>query len=77
MSLGEMVRRFKSLTTREYGHGARQLAWPPFNQRRLWQRNYFEHVVRDDRDADRIQQYIADNPANWPFDLENPQRLPA
>ncbi len=52
------------------------MGWSPYH-RRLWQRNYFEHVVRDDRDADRIQQYIADNPANWPFDLENPQRLPA
>jgi len=72
LSLGDVVRRFKSMTTREYGNGVRQSAWPPFNQR-LWQRNYFEHVVRDERDADHLQDYVIDNPANWAFDVENLQ----
>ncbi len=76
LSLGDVVRRFKSLTTREYGVGVRQSGWPPFSQR-LWQRNYFEHVVRDERDADRLQRYIIDNPANWARDVENVQPLPA
>jgi putative transposase len=38
----------------------------------IWQRNYYEHVVRDDQDLDNIRQYILNNPAQWEFDSENP-----
>jgi REP element-mobilizing transposase RayT len=48
--------------------------WPSFAGR-LWQRNYYEHVIRDDASLDRIRQYIAGNPARWSFDRENPEAL--
>ncbi len=38
----------------------------------VWQRNYYEHVVRTERDLDSIRDYIGNNPANWPTDRENP-----
>lgn len=38
----------------------------------VWQRNYFEHVIRDEDSLQRIRQYIGDNPARWEFDRENP-----
>ena len=38
----------------------------------LWQRNYYEHVIRDEAALGRIRQYIADNPARWSEDPENP-----
>ena len=38
----------------------------------VWQRNYYEHIVRDDDDLNRIRSYIADNPARWDEDSENP-----
>ena len=41
----------------------------------IWQRNYYEHVIRDERDLDRIRPYIAANPARWPDDVENPLRV--
>jgi putative transposase len=41
----------------------------------LWQRNYYEHIIRDDGSLNRIRQYIADNPAQWEFDHENPAIL--
>lgn len=41
---------------------------------KLWQRNYYEHIVRDDDALDRIRTYIAGNPAQWPADAENPAR---
>lgn len=41
----------------------------------LWQRNYFEHVIRDDDDLIAIRQYIADNPAQWTLDEYHPARL--
>ena len=36
------------------------------------QRNYFEHAIRNESAPDRIRRYIADNPARWPEDPENP-----
>jgi hypothetical protein len=38
----------------------------------LWQRSFFEHVIRDEESLFRIRQYIIDNPARWEFDRENP-----
>ena len=40
----------------------------------IWQRNYYDHVIRDDAALDLIRQYIADNPARWDEDPENPAR---
>jgi REP element-mobilizing transposase RayT len=38
----------------------------------VWQRNYYEHVVRDEGSLNRIRQYILDNPAQWAMDRDNP-----
>ncbi len=40
----------------------------------LWQRNYYEHVVRDERDLQRLRRYIEENPVRWDLDDENPTR---
>jgi hypothetical protein len=40
----------------------------------VWQRNYFEHVVRRGEALDPIRRYIANNPLAWPADEENPER---
>ncbi|MCJ7490835.1 MAG: transposase [Dehalococcoidia bacterium] len=66
----DVVRRFKSLTAAKYRQGIRDNGWPPF-PRRLWQRNYYEHVIRDDEDLDRIRRYVAENPLRWKEDPEN------
>ena len=39
---------------------------------RFWQRNYYEHIIRDDKDLDRICKYIANNVVKWSEDKENP-----
>ena len=74
MSVGQEL-RFKSLTTVEYVRGVRARGRTPFLGR-LWQRNYYEHIVRDDKSLGRIEQYILDNPANWSLDRENPLNVP-
>jgi len=38
----------------------------------VWQRGYYEHVVRGEGELERIRQYIVDNPRNWAGDLDNP-----
>ena len=70
-SLGDMVGAYKSLTTLEYTRGVNAEMWTPF-EGKLWQRNYYEHIVRNDESLTRIRRYILDNPAQWAFDQENP-----
>ena len=38
----------------------------------VWQRNYYERIVRDDEELDRVRAYIRENPARWADDEENP-----
>ena len=70
-SLSNIVQRLKSLTTRRYIEGVRHYGWPPFHKR-LWQRNYYEHVIRDEKDLESITDYILQNPQNWESDEEYP-----
>ena len=71
VTLSSVVQRFKSETTVRYIRGVRQNGWPKFSKM-LWQRNYYEHVIRDDEDLIRIQEYILGNPLSWHLDRENP-----
>ena len=71
LSLADIVHRFKTLTTKRYVDGVKQFDWSRFESR-LWQRNYYEHVIRNEESLHRIRQYIGDNPARWEFDRENP-----
>jgi putative transposase len=71
ISLPDVVHRFKTMTTKHYADGVKQRGWPPFPGQ-LWQRNYYEHIIRDEQSLNRIRQYIADNPAQWALDRENP-----
>lgn len=61
-SLAAIVQNFKSISTRHI-HSAGNF----FNES-IWQRNYYEHVIRDQNDFDRIMEYIENNPANWEND---------
>jgi putative transposase len=69
--LGEVIRRFKMLTTRRYVEGVRLDGWPAFRDR-LWQRDFYDHIVRGDRSLEAIRRYVAENPARWDSDPENP-----
>jgi len=67
-SLGAIIRAYKSAVT--YAVNALQ------NQRGavLWQRNYYEHVIRDEKDLQAKRDYILSNPRNWEKDDENIKR---
>lgn len=69
--LPTIIQWFKTMTTNEYIRGVKTASWPSFNGR-LWQRNYYEHIIRDEDSLNGIRQYIVDNPARWAFDRENP-----
>ena len=69
--LPTIMQWFKTMTTNEYMRGVKTLGWTSFRGQ-LWQRNYYDHVIRDDDSLNRIRQYIIDNPARWASDRENP-----
>ncbi|MFH1822071.1 MAG: transposase [Patescibacteria group bacterium] len=39
----------------------------------FWQRNYYEHIIRNEKSLHRIRQYIINNPRKWHEDIENPK----
>jgi REP element-mobilizing transposase RayT len=43
--------------------------------RDIWQRNYYEHVIRNEVSLNRIRRYIMENPVRWAFDRENPEAI--
>ena len=68
--LPEIVQWFKTMTTNEYIRGVKELGWPRFD-RKLWQRNYYEHVIFSLKSLRNIRQYIRANPLMWPYDRDN------
>ena len=42
---------------------------------KLWQRNYYEHIIRDENELNRIREYIIRNPSQWDSDRENPNGI--
>jgi REP element-mobilizing transposase RayT len=70
-SLGRIIQSFKSITTNAYIRGVKENNWPPFPGR-LWQRNYYERIIRDDGELTATREYIATNPHQWANDGENP-----
>lgn len=70
-SLFENMKWFKTMSTNSYITGVKRMDWPRFNKH-LWQRNYWEHVIRSEFDLEEARQYIIDNPRNWARDELNP-----
>lgn len=61
-SLSSFIAGFKSVVSRKIG-------FP------VWQRNFYDHIIRNKRELNKIRQYIDGNPNNWEKDLDNPVNL--
>jgi putative transposase len=70
-SLGTIIAQFKSKASKQIMAINGQISITPGQ---LWQRNYYEHIIRNEAEWDRIRKYIETNPRNWNSDDENPQR---
>lgn len=68
LSLPDVVHRFKTMTTKKYTDGVKQNGWQPFPAK-LWQRNYYEHIIRDGASYSKIAEYIQTNPQRWTEDV--------
>ena len=65
-SLGRLVGAFKTISTKKINQTrATQSA-------KLWQRNYYEHVIRNDEELNRVREYISHNPLKWELSRDNP-----
>jgi REP element-mobilizing transposase RayT len=67
-SLGAIMAQFKSRVTK------RLWKIPSLNGKSIWQRNYYEHIIRNEDEMARIWRYIESNPYRWTGDRENPHR---
>jgi REP element-mobilizing transposase RayT len=63
-ALGDIVGAFKSITTHRYIRGVRANQWTAFHGR-LWQNDYWEHIIRNQNDLDNVRAYIQTNPLRW------------
>jgi REP element-mobilizing transposase RayT len=68
-TVGAIVRGFKSVTTIAINNRRNTPGRP------VWQRNYYEHIVRSEKALNAIRQYIDGNPGQWAQDTENPHGL--
>jgi REP element-mobilizing transposase RayT len=68
-SLPTVVRLFKSAVTKHINEIR------SFPKSVVWQRNYYEHVIRNEFELNSIKEYIQNNPMKWHLDRENPDRI--
>jgi REP element-mobilizing transposase RayT len=62
--LRRVVQWLKTMTTNEYIRGVKNDGWQPFSGK-LWQRNYYEHIIRNEKSYKTIADYIINNPYSW------------
>ena len=70
-TVGRLVGAFKTVSTKRIN----EQRGAPGAQ--VWQRNYYEHIIRDQASLNRIREYIQNNPAQWTLDRENPRSHPS
>jgi hypothetical protein len=68
--LGQVVGAFKSIVATNWRRRDALCS-----SARVWQRNYYERIIRDEDELNRVREYILLNPLKWEFDRENPRRV--
>ena len=71
VSLGRVIQWFKTMTTNEHIRRVKLDHWKSF-PKHLWQRNYWEHVIRNEDALHAVRRYIAQNPDCRELDYYNP-----
>ncbi len=66
-TIGSAIRGFKI--------GVTKLVKSNMTLENIWQRNYYEHVIRDDEELNVVREYILNNPKRWEMDRENPEAV--
>ena len=66
-SLPTIIRSYKSAVTKQINERRKRPG------KKLWQRNFYEHIIRNDKELPQIRKYIIDNPMKWQLDNEHPR----
>ena len=66
-SLGSIINQFKSIVTKRIRING--------NEKFAWQPRYYEHIIRNKKDMERIQEYIINNPVQWESDENNSRNI--
>jgi len=66
-TLGKIIRFYKAKITRLFHDRG-------FNNF-VWQRNYYEHIIRNEDELNKIREYIQNNPLIWHLDRDNPEKV--
>ncbi len=70
LSLSDITQRFKTMTTKQYTDGVKQKGWKSYNKK-LWQRSFYDHILRDNESLNNVRKYITENPLKWDSDENN------
>lgn len=68
-SIGSIIGQFKSITTKQINQIRNTPGIP------IWQRNYYEHIIRNESELNHIREYIINNPLKWDEDEDNPLNI--
>ena len=66
-TLSEIVQSFKRYSTVEYTKMVKKGILPPFDEK-IWQRSFHDHIIRTQKDYEKIAKYIYENPIKWKND---------
>ena len=70
VTLGQIIAYFKYQSTKQIN-----ILFGSLPGTKLWQRNYYEHIIRNEKSLNKIRQYIIDNPPKWEIDKYNPKNI--
>jgi len=68
-TLGRLIGAFKTVSSKQINLIRNTPGHP------VWQRNYYEHIIRSEEEMNRIRKYIVENPAKWSDDEGNPENI--
>ena len=66
-TLSHVVGVFKSVATNEYIRKVKDCGWQKFHKT-IWQRSFYDHIIRSKDDLNRVREYIVNNPVKWEED---------
>ena len=72
-TVGEITGKFKSLCVNDWLMYIKENKIEAVGK--FWQRNYYEHIIRNEEELSKTREYIQNNPLKWSLDRENPERM--
>jgi len=66
-TVSDVIKKFKTLATKRYIDGVRVHGWHSFSGK-LWQRSYYDRIIRNETELNKIRTYIYNNPIEWDTD---------